>query len=177
MKATFNAISLFKHWFSGVYFLNHSYRCRCQEISFFHCRLLCIFFISSKEIKWNYWTISIIDFMILSNHYWVLNNFIIIIHLAAFCFMLLIMKNLYFDLCKNIKLWAFTFFQHICRAHIASLTTYDGVEKLNLPVLLKSFIKEYHYKHPVKTVDYTPDTDLPHTYTLSSVEATSAGAK
>ncbi|VDK83877.1 unnamed protein product [Litomosoides sigmodontis] len=66
--------------------------------------------------------------------------------------------------------------QHICRARIASLTTYDGVEKLNLPVLLKSFIKEYHYKHPVKTVNYTPDTDLPHTYAMSSVEATSSGA-
>uniref|UniRef100_A0A0R3RH31 SH2 domain-containing protein n=1 Tax=Elaeophora elaphi TaxID=1147741 RepID=A0A0R3RH31_9BILA len=66
--------------------------------------------------------------------------------------------------------------QHLCRARIASLTTYDGVEKLNLPILLKSFIKEYHYKHPVKTVNYTPDTDLLHAYALSSVETTSTGA-
>lgn len=66
--------------------------------------------------------------------------------------------------------------QHLCRARIASLTTYDGVEKLNLPVSLKNFIKEYHYKHPVKTVNYTPDTDLLHAYTLSSVEAMVTGA-
>lgn len=57
-------------------------------------------------------------------------------------------------------------FQHLCRARIASLTSYDGVEKLNVPTSLKSFIKEYHYKHPVKTVNYTPDTDLLHTYAL-----------
>ncbi|KAM3716243.1 Suppressor of cytokine signaling [Dirofilaria immitis] len=66
--------------------------------------------------------------------------------------------------------------QYLCRARIASLTTYDNVEKLNLPILLKSFVKEYHYKHPVKTVNYTPDTDLLHTYALSSVEAITAEA-
>ncbi|MCP9260823.1 Suppressor of cytokine signaling 5 [Dirofilaria immitis] len=65
---------------------------------------------------------------------------------------------------------------YLCRARIASLTTYDNVEKLNLPILLKSFVKEYHYKHPVKTVNYTPDTDLLHTYALSSVEAITAEA-
>lgn len=84
------------------------------------------------------------------------------------------MKNLYFSLCKNFKI--LYLFQHLCRARIASLTTYDGVEKLNLPIVLKSFIKEYHYKHPVKTVNYTPDTDLLHAYALSSIESTSTGS-
>uniref|UniRef100_A0A915PTG2 Suppressor of cytokine signaling 5 n=1 Tax=Setaria digitata TaxID=48799 RepID=A0A915PTG2_9BILA len=65
--------------------------------------------------------------------------------------------------------------QHLCRARIASLTTYDSVEKLNLPILLKTFIKEYHYKHPVKTVNYTPDTDLLHKCTSSSPEAVTSG--
>lgn len=52
--------------------------------------------------------------------------------------------------------------QHLCRSRIASLTTFDGVEKLNLPVLLKRFVQEYHYKHPVKTINHIPDTELLH---------------
>lgn len=44
--------------------------------------------------------------------------------------------------------------QGMCRAKIASLTTYDGVDKLNLPAMLKNYVKEYYYKHPVKTVNY-----------------------
>ncbi|VDN18540.1 unnamed protein product [Gongylonema pulchrum] len=50
--------------------------------------------------------------------------------------------------------------QHLCRAVIASLTTYDGIEKLNLPSSLKRFIQEYHYRHPVKTINYVPHTEL-----------------
>uniref|UniRef100_A0A914ZUH4 Suppressor of cytokine signaling 5 n=1 Tax=Parascaris univalens TaxID=6257 RepID=A0A914ZUH4_PARUN len=46
--------------------------------------------------------------------------------------------------------------QHICRARIASLTTYDGVNELSLPVTLKQYIQEYFYKHPVKTVNHIP---------------------
>ncbi|VDN07260.1 unnamed protein product [Thelazia callipaeda] len=49
--------------------------------------------------------------------------------------------------------------QQLCRARIASLTTYDGVEKLSLPLSLKSFIKEYHYKHPVKTVNHVGELE------------------
>uniref|UniRef100_A0A914RFF6 Uncharacterized protein n=1 Tax=Parascaris equorum TaxID=6256 RepID=A0A914RFF6_PAREQ len=45
---------------------------------------------------------------------------------------------------------------HICRARIASLTTYDGVNELSLPVTLKQYIQEYFYKHPVKTVNHIP---------------------
>lgn len=44
--------------------------------------------------------------------------------------------------------------QNLCRARIASLTTYDGVEKLNLPQVLKNYVKEYFYKHPVKTINH-----------------------
>uniref|UniRef100_A0A158R5D8 Suppressor of cytokine signaling 5 n=1 Tax=Syphacia muris TaxID=451379 RepID=A0A158R5D8_9BILA len=46
--------------------------------------------------------------------------------------------------------------QNLCRARISSLTTYDGVDKLNLPPLLKSYIREYFYKHPVKTTNHVP---------------------
>uniref|UniRef100_A0A0M3K9E8 Suppressor of cytokine signaling at 36E (inferred by orthology to a D. melanogaster protein) n=1 Tax=Anisakis simplex TaxID=6269 RepID=A0A0M3K9E8_ANISI len=45
-------------------------------------------------------------------------------------------------------------FQHICRSYIASLTCFDGVNQLNLPVSLKQYIQEYYYKHPVKTVNH-----------------------
>lgn len=45
----------------------------------------------------------------------------------------------------------FTFsLQQLCRATIVSSTTYDGVNDLCLPASLKSYLKEYHYKHKVK---------------------------
>ncbi|MFH4975338.1 hypothetical protein AB6A40_002047 [Gnathostoma spinigerum] len=44
--------------------------------------------------------------------------------------------------------------QQLCRARIASITTFDAVEKLNLPPKLKQFIQTYFYMHPVKTVNH-----------------------
>lgn len=49
--------------------------------------------------------------------------------------------------------------QHLCRARIASLTTYSGVDQLNLPSALKRYIQEYFYKHPVKTVNHIPRSE------------------
>jgi suppressor of cytokine signaling 5 len=45
----------------------------------------------------------------------------------------------------------FTFsLQHTCRATICSQITYDDVNQLKLPKLLKSYLKEYHYKQRVR---------------------------
>lgn len=46
--------------------------------------------------------------------------------------------------------------QNLCRARIASLTTYDGIGKLSLPQILKDYVREYYYKHPVKTTNHAP---------------------
>ncbi|XP_076668259.1 suppressor of cytokine signaling at 36E isoform X2 [Andrena cerasifolii] len=40
--------------------------------------------------------------------------------------------------------------QHLCRAVITTRTTYDGINKLQLPKTLKSYLKEYHYKQRVR---------------------------
>ncbi|MBN3302294.1 SOCS5 protein, partial [Amia calva] len=40
--------------------------------------------------------------------------------------------------------------QHICRAVIASCTTYDGIDVLPIPTALKEHLKEYHYKQKVR---------------------------
>lgn len=45
----------------------------------------------------------------------------------------------------------FTFsLQHTCRAAICSQITYDDVNQLKLPKLLKAYLKEYHYKQRVR---------------------------
>lgn len=45
----------------------------------------------------------------------------------------------------------FTFsLQHSCRAAICSQITYDDVNQLKLPKLMKSYLKEYHYKQRVR---------------------------
>ena len=41
--------------------------------------------------------------------------------------------------------------QQLCRATIATHTTYDGVDKLCLPKSLKTYLKEYHYKQKVRS--------------------------
>lgn len=40
--------------------------------------------------------------------------------------------------------------QHICRAVISSHTTYDGINMLPIPNVLKKHLKEYHYKQRVR---------------------------
>lgn len=40
--------------------------------------------------------------------------------------------------------------QQLARAAIVSNTSYDGVSELELPVRLKSFLKEYHYKQKLR---------------------------
>lgn len=40
--------------------------------------------------------------------------------------------------------------QHTCRATICSQISYDDVNQLKLPKLLKSYLKEYHYKQRVR---------------------------
>lgn len=40
--------------------------------------------------------------------------------------------------------------QQLCRATIVSRTTYDGISELEIPIRLKSYLKEYHYKQRVR---------------------------
>ncbi|CAG0884456.1 unnamed protein product [Darwinula stevensoni] len=40
--------------------------------------------------------------------------------------------------------------QHLCRSVITKRVTYDGINQLRLPKMLKSFLKEYHYKQRVR---------------------------
>ncbi|XP_055854283.1 serine-rich adhesin for platelets [Episyrphus balteatus] len=40
--------------------------------------------------------------------------------------------------------------QQLCRATIVSQTTYDGISELEIPIRLKSYLKEYHYKQRVR---------------------------
>lgn len=40
--------------------------------------------------------------------------------------------------------------QELCRAAIVSRTTYDGVAALSLPVTLRAYLREYHYKQRVR---------------------------
>jgi len=51
--------------------------------------------------------------------------------------------------------------QHLCRAVITTRTTYDGINKLQLPKTLKSYLKEYHYKQRVRIRRLDVETD-PH---------------
>lgn len=53
----------------------------------------------------------------------------------------------------------FTFsLQHTCRATICSQITYDDVNQLKLPKLLKSYLKEYHYKQRVRIRQFDLET-------------------
>ncbi|KYQ55227.1 Suppressor of cytokine signaling 5 [Trachymyrmex zeteki] len=52
--------------------------------------------------------------------------------------------------------------QHLCRAVITTRTTYDGINKLQLPKTLKSYLKEYHYKQRVRVRRLDTEND-PHT--------------
>uniref|UniRef100_A0A5S6QYH8 SOCS box domain-containing protein n=1 Tax=Trichuris muris TaxID=70415 RepID=A0A5S6QYH8_TRIMR len=40
--------------------------------------------------------------------------------------------------------------KHLCRAVICNRVTYDSVQQLNLPSTLKSYVRQYHYKQPVR---------------------------
>lgn len=44
--------------------------------------------------------------------------------------------------------------QQLCRASIVSQTSYTGIASLTLPVTLKSYLKEYHYKQRVRVKCY-----------------------
>ncbi|XP_046491704.1 suppressor of cytokine signaling 5 isoform X2 [Neodiprion pinetum] len=50
--------------------------------------------------------------------------------------------------------------QHLCRAIITTRTTYDGINKLQLPKTLKSYLKEYHYKQRVRVRRLDIESDL-----------------
>ncbi|KAL0808725.1 hypothetical protein ABMA28_013154 [Loxostege sticticalis] len=47
--------------------------------------------------------------------------------------------------------------QQLARAVIVSHTTYDGVEKLPLPLRLRAYLKEYHYRLRVRVRRLEPD--------------------
>lgn len=48
--------------------------------------------------------------------------------------------------------------QHLARATLCPLLTYDSINQLNLPKKIKSFLKEYHYKKQVRVRRFEPDT-------------------
>ncbi|KAJ8678973.1 hypothetical protein QAD02_014760 [Eretmocerus hayati] len=50
--------------------------------------------------------------------------------------------------------------QHLCRAVITTHTTYDGINKLQLPKILKTYLKEYHYKQRVRVRRLDTESDL-----------------
>ncbi|XP_063990641.1 uncharacterized protein LOC135169507 [Diachasmimorpha longicaudata] len=50
--------------------------------------------------------------------------------------------------------------QHLCRAVITTRTTYDGINKLQLPKTLKSYLKEYHYKQRVRVRRLDSENDI-----------------
>ncbi|KAK0096631.1 hypothetical protein PV326_004900 [Microctonus aethiopoides] len=50
--------------------------------------------------------------------------------------------------------------QHLCRAVITTRTTYDGINKLQLPKTLKSYLKEYHYKQRVRIRRLDSENDI-----------------
>ncbi|XP_028156876.1 suppressor of cytokine signaling 5-like [Ostrinia furnacalis] len=52
--------------------------------------------------------------------------------------------------------------QQLARAVIVSHTTYDGVEKLPLPLRLRAYLKEYHYRLRVRVRRLEPDLFPPH---------------
>ncbi|CAH0382023.1 unnamed protein product [Bemisia tabaci] len=47
--------------------------------------------------------------------------------------------------------------QHLCRATICSHINYDGINQLQLPKVLKSYLKEYHYKQRLRVRVLDPE--------------------
>lgn len=44
--------------------------------------------------------------------------------------------------------------QSLCRARITSMCSYNNVQHLQLPVFLKDYLREYHYKVPIRSEQY-----------------------
>uniref|UniRef100_A0AC34FL19 Suppressor of cytokine signaling 5 n=1 Tax=Panagrolaimus sp. ES5 TaxID=591445 RepID=A0AC34FL19_9BILA len=44
--------------------------------------------------------------------------------------------------------------KHLCRAVITSHTTYENVSTLPLPPTLKKYLREYHFKQPIRVTDH-----------------------
>ncbi|CAB0043122.1 unnamed protein product [Trichogramma brassicae] len=59
--------------------------------------------------------------------------------------------------------------QHLCRAVISSRTTYDGINRLQLPKSLKTYLKEYHYKQRVRVRRLDIESDLQTTDNAKSM--------
>lgn len=47
--------------------------------------------------------------------------------------------------------------QHLCRAGIVSKIKYDDINQLQLPKLLKAYLKEYHYRQKVRVERFDDD--------------------
>lgn len=86
--------------------------------------------------------------------------------------------NLHYVFLPNTSLvWVAYLLQNLCRGAIASMVTYDGVDRLNLPQMLKNYIKVYYYKHPVKTTNHAPPFEVPHGRTSNLTHKTSSRLK
>jgi len=47
------------------------------------------------------------------------------------------------------------YFQSICRAAVCdTLQKYDDVNKLPIPKTLREYLREYHYKHKIRTRNF-----------------------
>jgi suppressor of cytokine signaling 5 len=44
--------------------------------------------------------------------------------------------------------------KHLCRAVITNHTTYENVSSLPLPPTLKKYLREYHFKQPIRVTDH-----------------------
>lgn len=71
---------------------------------------------------------------------------------------------MFFEPCLTIPLHRRQTFslQQLSRATIVSNTTYDGINQLELPGRLKSYLKEYHYKQKLRVKPCDAHTPAPH---------------
>ncbi|KAE9550379.1 hypothetical protein FO519_006397 [Halicephalobus sp. NKZ332] len=44
--------------------------------------------------------------------------------------------------------------KHLCRSVTVTNTTYEGVSSLPLPPMLKKYLREYHYKQPIRITEH-----------------------
>ncbi|XP_017067884.2 uncharacterized protein LOC108105685 [Drosophila eugracilis] len=71
---------------------------------------------------------------------------------------------MFFEPCLTIPLHRRQTFslQQLARATIVSNTSYDGINQLELPGRLKSYLKEYHYKQKLRVKPIDQNTPVPY---------------
>lgn len=71
---------------------------------------------------------------------------------------------MFFEPCLTIPLHRRQTFslQQLSRATIVSNTSYDGINQMELPGRLKSYLKEYHYKQKLRVKPIDQNTPMPY---------------